>query len=213
MTYKKLANISLIVAICLCFASNAPLPVAAQDDGDALPERFLYDGLLWELEPVRGLGPGFAPGLIIGDFARPVRFHGGVPETISPVQKPVEDLRHKFIGHWKLVSWEDSDTEGNRTTRNMTGRILYDQAGNMSAHLFPTGGHEGSVTPGYLAYFGKYRIHPDFHTVIHSVEGSNIVRWIGTDLVRYYEFSDGKLILTLRRNGQVHSALTWKRLR
>ena len=128
-------------------------------------------------------------------------------------ENSVSELRAKFIGHWKLVSWEDLDAEGNRATRNMTGRILYDEAGNMSAHLFPTGGHEGSVTPGYLAYFGKYRIHPDFHTVIHSVEGSNIVRWIGTDLVRYYEFSDGKLILTLRRNGQVHSALTWKRLR
>jgi hypothetical protein len=136
-----------------------------------------------------------------------------IPKTITLVPPHVADVRQKLVGHWKFVSCEEREAEGNRTTRNIAGRILYDQAGNMSTHLYPIREHDSNVAPGYLAYFGTFEIGLSADVIIHSAEASNIAQWVDTDLLRYYEFSEDRLTLSLRRNGRVTRALTGERLR
>jgi hypothetical protein len=94
----------------------------------------------------------------------------------------------------------------------MTGRLHYDAAGNMSVQLYPVSEHKDSITPGYLGYFGTYTVDLDVGFITYRVDGSNIVDWVGADLVRYYGFLDGALILSLRRHGRVMESQTWERL-
>lgn len=125
----------------------------------------------------------------------------------------VEDA---FTGHWRLVLWETFAADGTATIQAYSGRILYDGRGNMSAQLMPKGddAEEGEYrrTRGYVAYFGTYAIDEYAGTVTHSVEGSNIFPWVGTDLVRHYEFVDGNLRLSLKDGERVTGSLTWERI-
>jgi hypothetical protein len=126
--------------------------------------------------------------------------------------EPAADARLKLVGQWKLLSYESTDATGNRAKRDMTGRLHFDAAGNMSVQLYPIGEHKDSITSGYLGYFGTYAVDLDVGFVTYRVDGSNIVDWVGADLVRYYEFLDGALILSSRRNGRVTESQTWERL-
>lgn len=121
----------------------------------------------------------------------------------------------KFTGHWALVSFENFAEDGTVTERAMTGRIMYDGNGNMSAQLMPKGedlAGENRRTRGYVAYFGDYTIDEDVGSVTHHVKGSNIFPWVGTGLVRFYEFADGHLMLSLKSGDRVTGTLTWERI-
>jgi len=121
------------------------------------------------------------------------------------------DSDDRFVGTWKLVSYHSYPTDADPIERKMTGRINYDATGNMAAQLMPTRDTEERVTPGYVAYFGKFAVDNEAGTVTHSVAGSNVSRWVNTDLVRHFEFADGHLTLSLKEEGRVTGALVWKR--
>ena len=202
MTLKSAAKLILLGAICVCVVSDQPFPVAAQGDSDALPDRFLYDK---DVAPNRFLYDKVLP------EPRFVTPGGRLPIPARSLETSA-DVRLKLAGQWKLVSYESTDATGNRVKREMTGRLHCDAAGNMSAQLYPVGEHEGSLTPGYLGYFGTYTVDVDVGFIAHRVDGSNIADWVGSDRVRYYEFLDGALILSSRRNGRVTESQTWERL-
>jgi hypothetical protein len=136
------------------------------------------------------------------------------------------DVRQQFVGHWRLVKFENFDENGvARDAGYDGGRILYDAAGNMSAQLMRTGRKpvsqpstepERAASYGtYTAYYGKYAIDTTSSKVTHSVEGALNPNWVKTDLVRYYEFSpDGKQLKLSIRNpqGRVTGTLTWQRV-
>ena len=156
---------------------------------------------------------------------------GGLPVQGTEQAKPATarasgDVRQQFVGHWRLVKFENFDEAGvARDAGYDSGRILYDTAGNMSAQLMRTGRKpvsqpstepERAVSYGtYTAYYGKYTVDPTASKVTHSVEGALNPNWVKTDLVRYYEFStDGKQLKLSIRNaqGRVTGTLTWERL-
>ena len=69
------------------------------------------------------------------------------------------DVAARFEGHWRLLSFENFAEDGTVSARAMTGRILYDGWGTMSAQLMPQGEEFEQVnrrTWGYVAYFGGY---------------------------------------------------------
>ena len=136
-------------------------------------------------------------------------------EDGDDVAREAEDEAEKFRGHWRLVSYENFAEDGSVTKRDMSGRIMYDGRGNMSAQLMPQGENlrsENRRTRGYVAYFGSYDIDVERGTVTHRPEGSNIFRWVGGELLRYYSFSDGKLELSLKNEERVTGTLTWERI-
>ncbi len=212
MTFKNTAKLIFLGAICVCIVSDHPLPVAAQGDSDALPDRFLYDK---DVRP----GPSFITPdgddrFLYDAVPREPRFVVPGGRVRIPVHslEPASDVRLKLVGQWKLVSYESMDAAGNRVKRDMTGRLHYDATGNMSVQLYPVGEHKDNIAPGYLGYFGTYTVDPDVGFINYRVDGSNIVDWVGANLVRYYYFLDGALILSLRRNGRVTESQTWERL-
>lgn len=120
----------------------------------------------------------------------------------------------RFVGNYELVSFEFYGPDGEVRPSDQIGRIVYDEAGNMAAQLMPRNWPEApeDSRSRYTAYFGTFRIDPDTESVTHSVLASTNKSWVGTDLVRYYEFTDEGLNLSLKRDGRVTGTLKWKRI-
>ena len=63
---------------------------------------------------------------------------------------------------------------------------------------------------GYIAYTGPFNV--DENNVYHEIKTSLIPQWIGTTLVREYDFSSNNHQLTLSANqGKFIDQLIWKR--
>jgi hypothetical protein len=133
----------------------------------------------------------------------------------------------RFVGNWRLVSFENFDEKGVATPSVITGgRIMYDAAGQMAAQLtrpnrapLPAGAAEApraAAYSSYTAYYGAYVIDAAAGKVTHQVEASLNPNWPKTDLVRYFAFSDGNntLKLSIKNDaGRVTGTLTWARIR
>src|SRR5258707_9486382 len=114
----------------------------------------------------------------------------------------------KFVGVWKLISFEQRTTAGEVTYpmgRNPVGRLAYDASGHMTAQLMlpdrpkfqaPSkagGAAEQKIAAfdGYVAYYGTYTGDEAHRTVIHHVEASLYPNWVGTEQRRFFEFKGG----------------------
>ena len=126
----------------------------------------------------------------------------------------------QFIGDWELVTYVVFPENGAERDMNYVGYLSYDEQGNMAGLGMPKDLPERSansderVTGGF-AYWGGVSVDVDGGRVIHHVEGSPMVpRWVGGDNVRYFEFVDDLLKLSLRNEaGRVTATLTWRKLR
>ncbi|HXG87537.1 MAG TPA: lipocalin-like domain-containing protein [Vicinamibacterales bacterium] len=137
------------------------------------------------------------------------------------------ETQRKFVGHWRLLKFENFDEKGvARLAGYDGGRIIYDDAGNMSAQLMrserklmaqlSTEAERAAAYATYTAYYGKYTIDSSAARVTHHVEGSVNPNWVKTDLVRYYAFSNSDNTMTLsikNAEGRITGTLTWERLR
>jgi YD repeat-containing protein len=141
-------------------------------------------------------------------------------------QRPdVERLKQQLVGTYRLVSYVSYDQNGSQTRLPYgVGQIAYDGAGRMSAQLMRdersklTGpqaseAERAAAYSSYIAYFGHYTIDPDKRSVTHHVEGALSPNMVGSDLVRYFEFSpDGKsLFLSVKSGERVSGRLQWDR--
>ncbi len=125
-----------------------------------------------------------------------------------------EQIKKRFVGNWRLVSYVIYNAAGHATRREMAGGLMYDDQGRMSAQLLRFGhaNTQGkSGTSVYLAYFGDFELDVEHRRVIHHVKGSSRPMWIGEDLIREYRFGEDRLTLSLRENGRVTTELTWQR--
>lgn len=159
--------------------------------------------------------------------------------TLTPLvsaQSGESNIRNKFVGVWKLVSFETRDkTTGevrNPYGAKPVGRITYDEAGRMSAQVMnPTrqlvGGSETrglaaaaeessceqvrAILAGYIAYFGRFEVDELSCTVTHHVEGSLVPSWVGTRLRRTYEFTDSSHLILTAALEHESARLVWER--
>lgn len=133
-----------------------------------------------------------------------------------------------FVGHWRLISYEQRSASGEVTRPFGTdpiGRISYDMTGQMSAQLMrrdrqkfanndPQKGTDveiRSAFSGYAAYYGSYTVDEKMGTVTHNVEGAWFPNWIGMTQVRHYEFIGNRLILRADLPAGP-SILVWERI-
>jgi hypothetical protein len=134
-------------------------------------------------------------------------------------------VREKFLGVWKLVSYDSHPQDGPIRQiygPNPIGRITYDKAGHMSAFLMRPGRKPAQnpraatveelreIQSGFVAYFGTFDVDEAAKTVIHHVTGALNPAWPGTDLRRTYEFSGDKLTLTAA-SGTGKIVLVWQK--
>jgi hypothetical protein len=139
----------------------------------------------------------------------------------------------RLVGTWRLLSYEARDSKGQVQYpfgEHVTGQLIYDRDGNMSAHVMNSGrpafasndparGTDAEVRAafeGYVSYFGTYTIDQAKHTVIHHVRGASYPNWIGNNQIRYYRIENNRLVLStppLVLNGQSFEyVLAWERM-
>ena len=136
---------------------------------------------------------------------------------------------HQFVGTWRLISCENRDSDGQVSYpfgKDALGFLIYTDDGYMSATLMRAnrphfvvgdvlGGtqeEQAMATQTYLAYCSKYEIQDN--KVIHHVEASLFPNWVGIDQARFFEFKEGKLVLStpplLLSGKQQTSYLIWE---
>jgi lipocalin-like protein len=125
------------------------------------------------------------------------------PTAKTQIAKAKSAITRKFIGTWKLVAIEGQQR------RDRVGLIMYDTTGHMTAQIMPldrpkfASGNRQQATQeelkaaldGYIAYFGPYEVNEAEGVVIHHLEASIIPNQVGSDNIRYYEFSGDRLTL------------------
>jgi hypothetical protein len=133
----------------------------------------------------------------------------------------------RLIGAWDLVSYEIRTPAGQATQplgADPVGRISYDVAGHMTAHLmrrgvpkFAAARREEATSDeivaawrGYVGYFGRYTVDEKISTVFHQVEGAWYPNYVGTKQVRVYRFEGDRLILQADQPSG-HTTVVWKR--
>ena len=136
-----------------------------------------------------------------------------------------------FLGTWRLLSYEARDSSGQLQYpigKDVTGQLIYDPDGNMSAHMMrndrPTfasndlgQGSDAEVRTafeGHFSYFGTYAVNPTKQRVTHHVQGSSYPNWIGTDQIRNYDFDGPRLLLStpgVFRGQSFEFVLIWER--
>ena len=125
----------------------------------------------------------------------------------------------RFVGDYTLISYVTLPEAGPAVDMSYVGRLSYDSAGNMSGLGMPSGLPErereaGSRLTGGFAYWGKVTVDDEKKIVVHHVEGSPLMpSWVDGDNVRFYEFEDDLLRLSLKNaEGRTTATLTWRRL-
>ena len=146
---------------------------------------------------------------------------------VSAVALAQSDVQQRLVGSWDLVSYEIRSPAGQTAQplgTDPVGRISYDAAGHMSAHLmrrgvpkFVAARREDSTVDeivaawrGYVGYFGRYTIDQKTSSVIHHVEGAWYPNYVGTRQVRVYRFDGDRLILQAEQPSG-HVTVVWKR--
>ena len=110
----------------------------------------------------------------------------------------------RFVGDYTLISYLTFPEAGPAVDMQYVGRLSYDRSGNMSGLGMPSGLPErereaGRRLTGGVAYWGKVTVDDEKKVVIHHVKGSPLMpSWVGGDNVRFYEFEDDLLRLSLK---------------
>ncbi|MGI8688494.1 MAG: lipocalin-like domain-containing protein [Thermomicrobiales bacterium] len=129
----------------------------------------------------------------------------------------------RFVGVYRLVSWEV--WENGAVTYPLgdapQGMIMYTAGGHMAVQMMRpdrplfTSGDRWRSTPedvqaaygGYNAYCGRYAVHEAEGYVSHLLEQSLYPNRVGTELQRFFAFTENRLILTTP-----DSRMTWERV-
>ncbi len=123
---------------------------------------------------------------------------------------------NRFVGTWKLVSWEVTQPDGTihyAYSKGVVGYLTYTADGYMSAEImnpnrrqsdpsFPLELAIGQTLPDadraraystYVSYCGTYTVQGN--TVTHHVKAALIPSWTGSEQPRGFTFDDGSLII------------------
>ena len=140
-----------------------------------------------------------------------------------------------FPGMWKLISSEMRTSTGDvfyPLGQDSTGTLMLDSAGHLSAHLMRlsrpefvsgdilrgTGEEIKTAYQGYVAFWGNYKVDDTKREMTYVVECSLFPNWIGHENLRFFEFSDDRLTLTLRTppflaaGKEIVGMLIWQRV-
>ena len=138
------------------------------------------------------------------------------------------DARARFVGTWKLVSYELRSHSGEITYprgRDPVGRITYDSAGRMTVQIMQrdrtrfasidsrgaTPAEAEAAFRGYTAYFGTYTINDKAGFVMHHVEASLFPNWAGSDQKRFFKLEGNRLTLEADLTAG-RAKLVWEKL-
>lgn len=132
----------------------------------------------------------------------------------------LDAIKEKFIGDYELVSYFQFPASGGEVDMKYIGRLSYDALGNMSGIGMPVdlparAAQSSERRTGGFAYWGKVSYDLEQGIVFHHVEGSPLVpQWVGGENIRYFEFTDELLKLSLKDEaGKITATLSWRKLK
>lgn len=107
-----------------------------------------------------------------------------------------QKMEECFTGTWNLVSniRKDGDKIIHPFGDDVRGILVYDMHGKMAAQMMKS--DRESPLPGYLAYFGDYKINLEKQTVTHIQSGTINPAEVGYKRERIYKFIGNQLHLT-----------------
>jgi hypothetical protein len=129
----------------------------------------------------------------------------------------VESVRRQLKGSWELASLEVYSPTGEKMTPQASGRLQYDEYGNLSMK----GTIEGTATidPSVLNLTGQVAIDPTKHSfrfvkvAAASADDRRVDPQLDATHTRYYEFIDNLLKTTVKAvDGRTTATATWKRI-
>jgi hypothetical protein len=136
-----------------------------------------------------------------------------------------------FLGTWRLISWENQDSAGERSYPlgpEAVGYMNYTADGYMFAQIMaagrtalstrnPFGGTVAEVAAAgrsHMSYCGTYEVRGG--EIVHRVAVSDFPNWVGGEQLRFYKFEGGKLILSAppfqTKKGEITTFLIWERV-
>ena len=141
------------------------------------------------------------------------------PVKMGPVDGgagSVEDVRRQLKGTWELVSLDVFSPAGEKTPVQASGRLQYDEYGNLAMKGTITG--SAQVDPSALNFEGRIAIDPEARTLritaatSESKDDRRVDPKLDASKVRYYVFEGDLLKTTLKdTNGTTTATATWKK--
>src|SRR4051794_19771860 len=122
------------------------------------------------------------------------------PVKLGPVDtgaQSVESVRRQLEGTWELVSLDLYPANGQKVPAEASGRLQYDEHGNLSMTGTVTGG--AKVEPSVLNLTGRATIDPVTHTLrlggisAPSADARRVDPTLDAAHIRYYQFDGDRL--------------------
>ncbi|MCH8016053.1 MAG: lipocalin-like domain-containing protein [Acidobacteria bacterium] len=143
----------------------------------------------------------------------------------SPLTVSTPQIEDRFVGTWKLASFERRGPDGelgSSANSYRNGLLVYTPTGHMSLQLTRENRQqfEGRASPeeaqaalySYIAYYGTFTVNQTQGAVIHHRQGHLIPDRV-TEGMRYFRFSGNRLMLTAPpTGGGMVTTLTWERI-
>jgi hypothetical protein len=131
----------------------------------------------------------------------------------APAAKHQSAIPKKWIGTWRLVSETLVDQNGTATGSLFTdpvGKLTYTPRGDVWALVGP---RVPSASASAIWYTGTTEVRRQARVVVHHVQYASLASWIGTDLLRSYEFSANGKRLTLSADvtPELIDVLEWRK--
>ncbi len=145
-----------------------------------------------------------------------ITLFSGAAFSVNQNQPVNEGIHTQLVGAWRLAWIEEQGADGNLHRTDRTGILVYTSDGHMSVQIMarepgapPAAGPVQYEQGGYEAYYGRYDVDEQAHSVTHHVEGALVRTLIGRDLTRVYQFSGKQLILKSSRADE-HWTIAWE---
>lgn len=152
--------------------------------------------------------------------------------TLAVAQSESE-IRDRIVGTWKLVSTEQTLTNGSTQPfpeygPHGKGFLMYTRDGYMCADLanpdrakwadavHPTMEEKVAAADGTFAYCGRYEIDVKQNRIVHLPEVATDPGYVGSRQIRPYKFEDGRLVLgdvETQEPGVVRWKIVWEKVR
>jgi hypothetical protein len=144
-----------------------------------------------------------------------------------------QKIEKTFIGFWKLVSVENTDSEGSKTFpygTNPKGTLFFDEKGNYAIQIYKNerqkivSGDKNKCTPeenaaivqGCNSHFGQYEIDSLSKTILFKIETASFPNWEETEQNRSYVYHNNELeyfvVNTTQGGKSVTAKVVWKKL-
>jgi hypothetical protein len=134
----------------------------------------------------------------------------------TPAPPQTAAARQPFVGWWKLVFRDTPQKDGTVTREAESGRLVYDERGNMTVQLVRAGrdrlaadADPRQLMSMFAAYWGTYVVDPVKGTMVHWIEGAPNPAQTGRSSPHTFRFlADGRLALT-----SASSTSIWERVK